>query len=310
MSDSSVLDKHINDDWQQKLSAEIEEKLGVNFVPEDQDGIQRFPAPEKSASNNALWVWISEDRRVAKFGSHITEESFIWRMGPAQKLGDFNVKLQRAENAERQQLSAEKRLEAEKTAAIKAQRIVDKAVPATEWHAYLDMKRVEPYGLLRSGHALLVRLYDIDNNLVSLQFIYHNGAKKFLKGGRIKGAFALIGLPCSTGKLFICEGWATGATLHEKTGHPVVAAMNAGNLLAVCKAFATKLGDAVDIIVVADSDHNTDGNPGLTKAVEAAAAIESGYIWPPVPCAARQCRCSDFNDYYNCSPRTREVTNG
>ena len=33
-----------------------------------------------------------------------------------------------------------------------------------------------------------------------------------------------------------CEGWATGASLHIATGHTVIAAMDAGNLMPVAEA--------------------------------------------------------------------------
>ncbi len=40
-----------------------------------------------------------------------------------------------------------------------------------------------------------------------------------------------LGVIASGQPLYLCEGWATGATLHAETGHPVACAMNAGNLL-------------------------------------------------------------------------------
>ena len=80
--------------------------------------------------------------------------------------------------------------------------------------------------------------------------------KRFMKGGEISGCFSLIGcdeLP-TDGKMFVCEGWATGVTLHETHDCPIVAAMNAGNLTTVCKALREKLPDTVTIIVAADDD--------------------------------------------------------
>ena len=75
----------------------------------------------------------------------------------------------------------------------------------------------------------------------------------------------------------ICEGYATGASIHEATGHAVICAMNSGNLSEVAKA-ARELWPQREIIVAADDDQFTDGNPGLTKATAAARSI--GARWP------------------------------
>nr|MBP6718150.1 toprim domain-containing protein [Rhodoferax sp.] len=65
------------------------------------------------------------------------------------------------------------------------------------------------------------------------------------------------------------EGYATGASIHECTGHAVAVAFNAGNLEAVAVALRTKY-PALKIIIAADDDHQTPGNPGITKAKAAA----------------------------------------
>ena len=42
--------------------------------------------------------------------------------------------------------------------------------------------------------------------------------------------------PKPQGVLVVCEGFATGASIHEATGHAVAVAFNAGNLLPVAQA--------------------------------------------------------------------------
>lgn len=65
-------------------------------------------------------------------------------------------------------------------------------------------------------------------------------------------------------------------------------AFTANNLLAVGRIVRKHLPD-VKIIFTADNDLNTNGNPGLTKATEAAAAIGGFVAFPPI--------AGDFNDY-------------
>jgi len=74
----------------------------------------------------------------------------------------------------------------------------------------------------------------------------------------------------------ICEGWATGASLHIATGHRVVAAMDAGNLLPVAEALRSQYPEA-DLIIVADNDDKPGrtANPGVEAARKAAAATDA-----------------------------------
>ena len=69
--------------------------------------------------------------------------------------------------------------------------------------------------------------------------------------------------------------------------------MNCGNLLAVSKALREKFPSR-EIIVCADNDQFTDGNPGVTKAAEAAKAIRAKLAVPQFADAST--RPTDFND--------------
>ena len=55
--------------------------------------------------------------------------------------------------------------------------------------------------------------------------------KDFLPGGQVAGLFWWVG--SKTEKVLICEGVATGSTLHEETGYRVYMAFTANNLMAV-----------------------------------------------------------------------------
>ena len=82
----------------------------------------------------------------------------------------------------------------------------------------------------------------------------------------------------------LCEGWATGASLHEATGLPVVAAMDAGNLGPVAELLRRSYPDAA-ITIVADNDDKPgrEINPGVTAATKAAVADRRPPRYPAGP---------------------------
>jgi putative DNA primase/helicase len=150
---------------------------------------------------------------------------------------------------------------------------------------------VKPHNLRQAGGALLVPLFDAYGLLWNVQRIQADGVKRF-RPGRAGGLFSPVGDLTNPAKLLICEGWATGATLHEETGHAVLCAMNAGNLLPVAKA-ARAAWPAADLVICADNDRNTVGNPGLTAAMAAADATGARLSVPHFPDGASG---TDFND--------------
>jgi hypothetical protein len=79
--------------------------------------------------------------------------------------------------------------------------------------------------------------------------------------------------------LYIAEGYATGASIHEVTGHAVAIAFNAGNLKAVAEGLRKKY-PSLNLIVAADNDQWTKGNPGLRAVQEAAEDVGGTVIYP------------------------------
>ena len=159
-------------------------------------------------------------------------------------------------------------------------------------HAYLKRKGVEPHGLkVDADNRLVIPLRDPKGTVWSVQTIAPDGTKLFLKGGRKSGLFHLLGEPGDD--LVIAEGFATAASIREATGLPVVIAFDAGNLKPVAKSIRAWLPLA-RIVIAADDDHATDGNPGLTKA-QAAAELIGGNVAVPVFLDGEE-RGTDFND--------------
>lgn len=205
-----------------------------------------------------------------------------------------------AETAERKRIAVER---AAKQAAIDARRRQEAASLAhEEWakaqpclrHPYTVTKCIRAHGTRFNIDSLMVPLRDADGAMHSMQYIRPNGDKKFMPGGRVRGCFYLIGVPENV--LCIAEGFATGASVHEATGHAVAVAFNAGNLLPVAIALRSKYPD-LNIIICADDDHQTPGNPGLTKAKEAARQV-GGLLAVPKFGECRQGTAKDFNDMH------------
>lgn len=122
---------------------------------------------------------------------------------------------------------------------------------------YLNNKSVKAYGIRFSEQGVLVPCRDKQSKLWSIQYILPDG-KLFHPSSRTKGCFHLIG-PMPTGDVLLCEGYATGATLHEATGLPVLVAFYASNLPEVARQFE-------NVIVCADNDQFKPQNAGVTWA--------------------------------------------
>lgn len=174
-------------------------------------------------------------------------------------------------------------------AGIKATAIWDKAAPCLD-HAYLTQKGVKAYALRKTGDALVIPLRD-GKDIHSLQYIGMDGAKKFLFGGRIKGCYFAVGKPDDI--IYIAEGYATAASIHEATGSAVVVAFNAGNLLDVAKTIRAKYPD-INLVICADDDLS---GVGIKKANEAAEQVGAS-VFLPLFGDNRPDKVTDFNDLH------------
>ena len=111
----------------------------------------------------------------------------------------------------------------------------------------------------------------------------------------MRGHFYSFGLNGEPAKILIAEGVATALTLFEDTGFPVITAFNANNLAPVVESIRWKYFDT-DILICGDDDHMTDGNPGRTKAKEAAAHCGGDWVLPDFTGLPRGPKDTDFND--------------
>jgi putative DNA primase/helicase len=255
--------------------------------------LHRFASNSKR-NDDAGWYVLHEDGVPAgSFGDWRTGTSETWRADIGRGLSPQEEAQHRARLAamrrEREAEEAKRNAEARE----KAARIWQAARPAPDDHDYLLAKGAKAHGLRVHDGALVVPMRD-GAELHSLQFIAGDGGKKFLTGGRVRGCYFPIGKP--DGVLCIAEGYATGASIHEATCYAVAVAFNAGNLMPVARALRQKFPD-LRLIVCADDDAMTDGNPGLSKAREAAQAV-GGLLALPDFGPQRPAGATDFNDLH------------
>jgi putative DNA primase/helicase len=153
-------------------------------------------------------------------------------------------------------------------------------------HPYAKKKKLKPEGLrvyrFKNGdRVLLVPVYDEDEKIQSLQIIRDDGSRKFLGGSRVKGGHFWVAHPDEVDNDIICiaEGWATGESIYQAIGHATLIAFSTNNLRTVA-TWARQQYPNAKIILCADDDHTTQGNPGLTAAHEAARAV-NGLVAKP-----------------------------
>ena len=266
---------------------------GLDYAgPIHADGqLHRFKA-EGDKARNSWYVLHAGPPAAGAFGCWKLGIKETWHGGKgdlSQAQWETVRRQWREAEAAREHAEAKRQAEAQSVAAW----IIRRAKPADPAHSYLTAKGVKSAGDLREyRRALGLPLRDTAGKLHSLQFISPDGTKRFLTGGRISGCFFTLA-DKADGPLVICEGYATAASVAEATGFASLAAMNCGNLPAVAVALRAKW-PARELILAADNDQWTAGNPGLTKATEAAKATGSKLAVPSFPDTAS--KPTDFND--------------
>ena len=161
----------------------------------------------------------------------------------------------------------------------------DPATPdiTSDTNPYLQRKCVRGHGVrFTPAGNLVVPIGDADGRIHGLQVIYNRKKKgrdkDYWPAGLVKrGHFHLIGTPQHL--VLISEGFATGASAHEATGLPVAIAFDANNLQPVAQAIKKRYRDA-RILILADDDFATWGNPGITCASAAALAVGGEWLAP------------------------------
>ena len=281
--------------------------------------IHRFHVKgDRRGSRNGWLIAHCDDKPAGAFGSMKEGTKYTWSAQGATELTPEQRRewKRKMEQAKRDRAAAERK--AHEDAAALARQMWNAAELADNDHPYLQRKAVKSHGLkvgawpvtsretgeitIVSKLALLVPIRASLDDIRSLQAIFPNDRnplhrdKDFLRDGEKRGLFFTIGSEPLDSTILLCEGYATGATLHECTGHLVVVAFDAGNLEPVAKVFRAAMPD-LRIVICADNDQWTERpvkNPGVTRAFEAADAVNGLVAVPQFADLAS--KPTDFND--------------
>lgn len=259
----------------------------------DDGKLHRFSTDGRRSDDSGWYLLHTDGIPAGSFGCWRSGIQSTWSSKADHQLTDAERQTMR----ERMQAMKRQRevdeAQRNESAAMRATQLWDKAQNASD-HPYLTKKGIKAHGVkVDADGNLLVAMRDAEGKLWNVERInVIEGWKKGLYGGKRIGCYYSIGKP--RGRLIVCEGFATGASIYEVVGDAVAVAFNAGNLEHVAVALRAKY-PSISIVVAADDDHQTEGNPGLTKATAAAQAVR-GSLATPVFRADRPTRATDFND--------------
>lgn len=191
------------------------------------------------------------------------------RMSEAKALRDAELKRQR------------------EVVADTAEAIWVSGIGASPDHPYLARKGIGVHGTRITGDGrLMAPLYSPEGKIASIQYIDADGGKLYHSGGQTGGCFWIVGTMDEPGVLYIAEGFATAATIHEITNRPCVVAYSASNLVPVTGSMREKYGSTQEIVIVADNDAS---GTGQKYADQASAKYGARVVIPPID--------GDANDY-------------
>jgi phage/plasmid primase-like uncharacterized protein len=255
--------------------------------------IHRFSTNSKGQSGHGdkpgWYVCFSDSIPAGRFGD--------WRSGIEMSFrGDIGRKFTVAEemvHARRlSEAMAQRDLERDKKHELTekvVEKIWDNCLESDPQHPYLQKKRIQSHRSRVTGDGrLVVPLRDIDGAISTLQYISGDGSKLYHKGGSTSGKFWTIGNNDNFKTLYIAEGFATAATIHEQTGDNCIVAYSASNLVPVTGLIREKYGIALEIIIIADNDAS---GVGMKYAEKASATHGARIVMPPNE--------GDANDFVN-----------
>ena len=234
--------------------------------------VTRFPGIGKPTGNKAGWAWLSEDGLGGAYGDWASGLSETWHVQHDHVMTATERAAHVRRGAELQRIRQQETATAQAQAAKQAQAIWNQACPAPVSHPYLQHKHVQAHGIRLGEHNQLLVPVLIDGHLSSVQRIDGAGAKVFFPGGKVSGGSYVLGNLSGATILLIAEGYATGASLYEAIGLPVVVAFSAGNLRLVAEHVRRQY-PAARILVCGDHDLSGTGQRAARESADAVGGL-------------------------------------
>lgn len=241
--------------------------------------IVRCATVSKPKKKNGWYVFYPDGVPAGAFGDYEAGFSQNWcaPLSRPMSMAEQLENKRRMEEARR--LREEERARKAEDAAEIAMQVMERSPEAPVDHPYVQKKGIKlTPGIKMNGDGeLLIPQFNETGDICSIQRIYPDGEKKNWYGAP-KGIYTI---PGSTAAVYVCEGWATGATLFEATGAQVYVAFDTGNLKRTAK-YARQQNPTSRLLIGADNDQWTEGNPGIKFAQEAAQDVGAQVLVPNV----------------------------
>ena len=254
--------------------AEAFDRSGLPYPGEPEPGILlRFSTNERDRTDRAGWLKLLPDAAGAAFGCWRAGLSYCWQRrdtnGATPSPQEREQARQAGEKARKQ--AEQERTEAYARAARECAALWGTLEPAPASHAYLQRKVIGPH-LARIDHEnrLVLPVFDARGDIQSLQFIGPDGSKRFYTGGKMKDGRLYLGKPTDGKPLVLCEGFATGSSIHEAAGMAVCVGFAGGNLRPVSESLR-RLFPNSPLLVAGDLDASGVGKKYAEAAAEAGA---------------------------------------
>ena len=155
-------------------------------------------------------------------------------------------------------------------------------------HPYLEKMGIgDPGGVRVIGDTLVIPMRTTRDWLVNLQLIDPGGRIEYLPGADVKGTFCAFGSVQRTNTVYICEGWATGWTIHDATASEVFAVFFRSELIPVATRLRGLYPRARLVFCAANqrwAHVEQEGlilpNPGVLAAFEASEHVGGQFVVP------------------------------
>ncbi len=281
--------------------------LGLGYhppLPLIENEYVRFMGPgDKPGQKNSFYLY-----RPYKYGGngevgtwHGGRVSHQWSSFKESDLAPEEWAEIQAEQKKLRQEMLEKTRESQRKVSERVKNMLEDCVPADPNHPYLLRKKVKPFGIFQKGPNLVIPV-KAGEKIVNIQTISPDGKKLFEKGGRKKGCWFPIGEATST--VILCEGYATGASIHMATGLHVWVCFDLGNMAEVA-SIARQILPEKTLILAGDDDVASPGNPGRTRTTACAERLGLKAIFPSSPVDFNDLHCANGLDFVGAEIRAR-----
>lgn len=233
---------------------------------------------DKQGHKNGWYIYLEQEYPVAFYGDWKSGERYEWKGYNSDALNERERSFANAQWEAKKAWYEARIREKNEQCALESMRIWENATQATG-HKYLADKKVESYGLKRTADILLIPMQGPDGKMRGLQKIMENGARFYHDGTNKKGGFFQIGAAINAPVIGLCEGYATGASIHKACGLPIIMAFDAGNLIHVARYLKQAAPDS-KIINFGDDDCWKEKNTGRIMAGELAAKLDIKTLFP------------------------------